>query len=249
MKLDNVIAVHSDKTIYRDGDKAIKLFNSPANKAGILNEALNHARVEETGLSIPKLWEVTTIDGKWAIIMDYIDGKTMAQLMDEQPEKFDEYLDTFVDLQCSVFAQKSPLLPTLRDKMQRKISQSALDATARYELHTRLSGMPRHDKLCHGDFSPSNIIFDKSGKAYIIDWAHATQGNASADAARTFLLFKLAGEDEKAEKYMRLFCKKTDTARQYVEKWIPIVAASQSVKGKSEEMEMLLRFADVVDYE
>ena len=48
---------------------------------------------------------------------------------------------------------------------------------------------------------------------------------------------------------MKLFCKKSDTARQYVERWLPIVAASQSVKGKPEEKEFLLRWADVVDYE
>ena len=48
---------------------------------------------------------------------------------------------------------------------------------------------------------------------------------------------------------LNLFCKKSDTAKQYVQKWIPIVAASQSVKGKPEEKEFLLRWADVVDYE
>ncbi|MBO5725637.1 MAG: aminoglycoside phosphotransferase, partial [Clostridia bacterium] len=86
------------------------------------------------------------------------------------------------------------------------------------------------------------------GVPYIIDWAHATQGNASADVARTYLLFILQGNDELAEKYLKLFCQKSDTARQYVQKWIPIVAASQSVKGKPEEKEMLYRFADVVEY-
>jgi hypothetical protein len=34
-----------------------------------------------------------------------------------------------------------------------------------------------------------------------------------------------------------------------VQKWIPIVAASQSVKGKPEERELLFRWVDVVDYE
>ena len=52
-----------------------------------------------------------------------------------------------------------------------------------------------------------------------------------------------------AEKYLNLFCKKSDTAKQYVQKWIPIVAASQSLKGKPEERELLLKWADVVEYE
>ena len=95
MNLDNVIAVRDTKTIYKDGDKCIKVFNEDYSKADVLNEALNHARVEETGLNIPKLLKVTTIDGKWAIVLEYIEGKTLAQLMQENPEKFDEYLEKF----------------------------------------------------------------------------------------------------------------------------------------------------------
>lgn len=249
MKLDNIVAVRSRKTIYRDGDNCIKVFNEEYSKADVLNEALNQARIEETGLNIPKIKEVTMIDGKWAIVYEYIEGKTLAELMKENSDKMAEYLEILVDLQLEVHSKKAPLLNKLKDKMNRKISEADLDATTRYELHTRLEGMPKHTKVCHGDFNPSNIIITDDGKAYIIDWSHATQGNASADVARTYLLFCLEGEEEIAKKYLDLFCKKSDTARQYVQKWMPIVAASQSVKGNPEEREFLLSWADVVEYE
>ena len=249
MKTDKVIAVRNTKTVYRDGDNVIKLFDEHYSKADILNEALNQARVEETGLNIPKLNEVTKVNGRWAIVMDYIAGKTLQQLMDENPDKIDEYLELFVNLQMEVHSKRAPLLNKLKDKMNRKISQADLNATIRYDLHTRLESMPKHNKVCHGDFTPSNIIIAKDGTPYIIDWSHATQGNASADAARTYLLFWLSGDINLAEKYLNLFCLKSDTAKQYVQKWIPIVAASQLVKGKKEEREFLLHWVDVVDYE
>ena len=249
MKLDKIIAVRTGKTIYKDEDKAVKVFDSGYSKADILNEALNQARIEETGLNIPKILGVTMIDGKWAIISEFIKGKTLAQLIQENPDKFDEYLEQFVDIQMKVHSMKSPLLTKLKDKMNRKISQADLDATTRYELHTRLEGMPKHDKVCHGDFNPSNIIITDDGVPYILDWSHATQGNASADVARTYLLFWLDGNIEGAKKYLELFCKKSDTAKQYIEKWLPIVAASQSVKGNAKEREFLLSWVDVVDYE
>lgn len=249
MNSDKIIAVRTNKTIYRDGDKCIKVFSSDYSKADILNEALNQARIEETGLNIPKILAVETTDGKWSIVSEYIEGETLASLMEKNPDKEDEYLELFVDLQMEVHSKKAPLLNKLKDKMKRKISEADLDATTRYELHTRLEGMPKHDKVCHGDFNPSNIIIKKDGTPYIIDWSHATQGNASADVARTYLLFVLSGKEDIAKKYMNLFCKKSDTARQYIEKWLPIVAASQSVKGKKEEREILLSWANVVDYE
>ncbi|MDR1127260.1 MAG: phosphotransferase [Treponema sp.] len=249
MKLDKIIAVRNTKTVYRDGGKVIKLFDENYSKADVLNEALNQARVEETGLRIPKLLEITKVKNKWAIVLEHIEGKTLERLMQENPEKKDEYFDLFVDLQMEVQSKQSPLLNKLRDKMARKIAQADLDATTRYDLHTRLDSMPKHSKVCHGDFNPSNIIISADDSPYIIDWAHATQGNAGADAARTYLLFWLTGDISGAEKYLNLFCKKSDTAKQYVQKWMPIVAASQMVKGKKEEKEFLLRWIDVIDYE
>ena len=218
MKLDKVIAVRNNKTIFRDGDKCVKVFNSDYSKADVLNEALNQARVEETGLNLPKVLEVTIIDGKWAIVSEYIKGKTLAQLMEENPEKKDEYLELLVDLQLEMHSKTCPLLNKLKDKMNRKIGESQLDATTRYDLHTRLESMPKHKKVCHGDFNPSNIVVSEDGTPYILDWSHATQGNASADAARTYLLFWLNGDIDGAKKYLDLFCEKSNTAKQYVQK-------------------------------
>ena len=249
MKFDTVLAERKHKVIYRDGDLCAKVFDESFPKSDILNEALNQARVEETGLNIPKIEEVTKIDGKWAIISDYIEGKTLQELMDENPDKLDEYLNLFVDIQKDILSKKCPLLKRLKDKMQDKISQTDLDATTRYELHTRLASMKKHSKVCHGDFNPSNVIITPEGVPYILDWSHAKQGNGAADAARTYLLFCLKGDKELAEKYLKLFCEKTDTARQYVNAWMPIVAASQSVKGNPEEREFLLNWANVFDYQ
>ena len=249
MKFDTVIAQRKHKIIYRDGDLCAKVFDESFPKSDVLNEALNQARVEETGLNIPKIEEVCKVDGKWAIISTYIEGKTLQQLMDENPDKMDKYLELFVNVQLQILNTKCPLLKRLKDKMQDKISQTDLDATTRYELHTRLASMKKHNKVCHGDFNPSNVVITPDGTPFILDWSHATQGNGAADAARTYLLFCLKGEKELAEKYLKLYCEKADVARQYVNAWMPIVAASQSVKGNPEEREFLLSWANVFDYQ
>ena len=243
-----IIAERPRKTVYRDGDRCIKTFDASFSKADILNEALNQARVEETGLNIPRLRGVTTIDGRWAIEYDCIEGKKLAQLMKENPDQLDEDRNDFIDLQLKMHAERCPSLGKLKDKMARKLKEADLDDTTRYDLEMRLNGLPTHAKLCHGDFNPSNIIVRPDGEMFIIDWSHATQGNASADAARTYLLFYLAEKFDLAEKYLDKFCFKSHTAKPYVQKWMPIVAASQSVKGNPEEREFLLSWASVVEY-
>ena len=205
--------------------------------------------VEETGLNVPKLREVTVIDGKWTIISEFIRGKTLEQLMKESPEKKEELLRRFVSLQIKTQGVVCEGLISLKEKMILNISRSDLVATTRYDLLTRLESMPKHNKLCHGDFNPSNIIITPDDKAYVRDWSHATQGNASADVARTYLLFWLNGDIDGAEKYLDLFCAKSHTAKQYIQKWMPIVAASQTVKGNEAEREFLNSWIDVVDYE
>lgn len=247
---DRIIAVRTGKTVYREGETAVKVFDKDYAKYDVLSEALNQARVEDIGINVPKIIEVKTVeDGKWAIVSEFVQGKTLAQLMKDNPAKRDEYLEMFVDLQMKMHSTVCPGLTKLKDKMNRKISEADLDATTRYELHTRLESMPKHNKVCHGDFNPDNIIVKDDGTPYILDWSHATQGNASADVARTYLLFWLSGDIDLAEKYLDMFCRKSDTAKQYIQKWLPIVAASQSVKGKQEEREFLLGWVNVVEYD
>jgi len=244
-----IIAVRPNKKIYREDDTVVKVFDPEYSKASVLNEALNQARVEETGLNIPRILEVFKIGEKWAIRSDYIEGKTLQQIMDENPDKQEEYLRQFVELQMEIHKQRAPLLTKIRDKMHRKISDSKFEATIRFELHTRLEGMPKHKKVLHGDFNPSNVIIRPDGTPFIIDWAHATQGNASADVARTYLYLVLNGDSALAKEYLKTFCKMSDTALQYVQSWMPIVAASQSVKENNpEDFELLSRWVNVVDY-
>ncbi|MDR1318229.1 MAG: aminoglycoside phosphotransferase family protein, partial [Treponema sp.] len=205
MNLKNILAERSNKTIYRDGDRVIKLMVKGHPVSDVMNEAMNLACVMETGLKVPRLLEVTRVDDRWALVMEYIEGLTLAELMKKNPDRLDEYLNRFVDIQLAMHRYSAPRLPLHIEKMHRKIRESGLDAALSYELHTRLDGLPRHTKLCHGDYNPGNIIITGKDEACIIDWAHATQGNASADAARTCLLFDLAGETGTAEKYLDLF--------------------------------------------
>lgn len=248
MDLEQVVAVRKNKTIYRSENKLIKLFDETYSVASVLNEALNQARIEETDLNIPKLQEVTKIDGKWVISMDYIEGKTLEQLINENSAKTDTYLKLFVDTQLEIHSKRSTLLRKLHDKMADKIDETDLSESKKFDLKSRLAGFEKHNKVLHGDYQFSNVIVGKDGKVYIVDWSHATQGNASADVAMSYLLMKMDKKDELAEKYLDLFCKKTNTDKHYVQTWIPIVAAAHLNKCKPENRAMLESFVDVVEY-
>ena len=199
--------------------------------------------MEATPLNTPRLLEVTKIDGRWAIISDYISGKTLSDLMRDNPDKYDGYLRIFVELQLLVNGQQVDDLNTMKEKMTRRIPKTDLPPERRAELMDMLAAMPDGDRVCHGDFFPTNIIIAAYGTPYIIDWSHVTQGNPTADAARTFLLFITAGEPEHAEKYLDVYSELSGIDKAEIRRWIPLVAATQSVKGTPEERAELLRWA------
>ena len=165
-----LISSSSTKSVYRDGNVAIKEFCEGFPKAEVLNEALCNARVEDLpGLHVPKILGVSVVDGKWSIMKEYIEGKTLEQLMEENPDKTQEYMEQMVDLQLEIHSKACPLLNKLKEKTIRALNEEPeLDESTRYELLTRLDGMPKHTKLCHGDFSPSNIIVQEDGTMYVM---------------------------------------------------------------------------------
>lgn len=243
-----VLVERETKTVYKEDGKTVKLFVENYSKAAILNEALNQARVEEgTDLKVPKLLEVGLINNRWALVSEHIEGIPLDKLMMMHPEKEEEYLNLFVDIQLNILSKSVPLLNRMKEKYRRKINETTLADNTKYELLQRLEGMKKHTKLCHGDYNPSNIIMKEDGTAYIIDWAHVTVGNASGDAAKAFLLFAMNNQEELGNKYLNLFSKKSGIPMSNIQQWIPIVAAVQKNETK-EHQEILDRWIDVVDY-
>lgn len=250
-ELGELILTHHDKQIYRKDGVITKVFDHDAYPAStVLREAMNQEYAREEGFLAPKVYDVFPIGKDWAISSEEIKGDTLAQLIEKDPKDKKKYISVLVKVQLELLSRLSSnlKLPKLKDKLNAYISDSGLDASTRYDLHVRLEKMPNHYKICHGDLAPHNLIL-KGDKVYVLDWAHCTRGNASADAAMTYLLFILAGDEKGAETYLKEFCKKSDIAIQYVQQWISVVSASKIASTKDEKLrELLMRNINVVEY-
>ena len=244
-----ILEEKSYKTVYREGNVIVKAFTPSHPMSDVFNEAYIHACVEDAGVPVPKLLGVGMQDGGWAISMEYVAGKTLEELAREHPDRIDEYLEKLVDIQLAVGGYRVRHLRNTRQKMEDSIKTlTEIDASTRYELLQRIHGMAPHSKLCHGDLVPSNIVIKEDGSWCVLDWAHASAGNAGADAAITYMRFSLE-DTELAEKYLRLFCKKADMPIQYIQTWMPVVAAAQLTKHKGTERELLEKWISVAEYQ
>ena len=249
-KKANVLLERTDKVILRDKDSVLKIFGPSYKVSLILNEAMNEARAAETGLPVAKVIEVMKLRDHWCIRREWVEGETLADVMDKDRKNLQKYLRQFVAIQCEIFKKTSDRMGNLADKLDKQISASPLPKETRYDLHMKLQSFPRGKALCHGDFNPTNVIITPNGEWRVIDWSHVRLGDPLADVARTYLLFWLSGHVAAAEKYMALACEALKAKVSDVQKWLPVVAAAESSKEQSaKNHELLLHWASVVDYE
>ena len=249
-KQGSVLLERTDKVVTRDKNTVLKIFGPSYKVSAILNEAMNEARAAETGLPVAKVIEVLKLRDHWCIRREWVEGKTLADVMAADKKNLMKYLREFVAIQCEIFSKTSERMGNLADKLDKQISASPLPKETRYDLHMKLQSFARGKALCHGDFNPTNVIITPEGEWRVIDWSHVRLGDPLADVARTYLLFWLAGYVAAAEKYMALACEALKAKIADVQKWLPIVAAAESAKEQSKKnSELLLHWASVVDYE
>ena len=210
--------------IYRDGDKAVKLYTN-ALQSTVENEAKRQQFAASTGLPVPAVIGVRVLDDNYiALDMEYINGTPfMKPTMDNNEQA--NCIRTLVKLQCDVHKIDANTQPKQVDKFMQRIKHTPhLSAPEKNKLLALLSQLDtKLSNLCHGDFHPLNILYD-GDKYWIIDWVDAAAGNPLADVCRTYLIFKQF-VSELAEVYLRTFCDEANVKAEDVMVWLPIVSA------------------------
>ena len=92
------IVRRGNKVVYDSGDRIFKVFNASKAESDVFNEALNLARIQETGIRVPKIVEVSHCDEGWALVTEKVQGTTLAERMKADKKNIDEYLEQFLRL-------------------------------------------------------------------------------------------------------------------------------------------------------
>lgn len=244
MNLDRIIAVRNTKTLYRDGSRCIKVFSSSYNGSDVIGEAFDQAAALAAGLNVPKIYEVSENEGKWYITSEFIKGKNLSELIVEFPERLDEYLAIFTEVQITINNAICPPLRSISDILSSRIEKCDLTALDKFVLRSQIKLMPRDNKFLHGDLESSNIIITRNGTPYILDWSQAAQGDISADIAISYMSFMADNEVELAKRYLEKISFVSGADIDRVMQWLPAVAAAMSVNSFGSKREYLLKYAD-----
>lgn len=93
MNLGKPIAKGNTATMYKVNGKMVKVFNQNLDATYVEYEAAKQRIVYQTSLFVPEVIELTKVEGKQAIIMEYIEGKTLGELFQENGEQVRRYLE------------------------------------------------------------------------------------------------------------------------------------------------------------
>ena len=243
-------------------DQALKLFRKESSLSEIEQEAAIGRAIYQAGLPVPATGEIVKIDGRYGIVFERINGRSMLAEMSAKPWKLVPYARLLAELHAAIHDVVLADLPSQRDQLQRRIQVSgALSSSQKAAALTTLERLPDNDKLTHGDFHPDNIVLTDDG-AVIIDWATASQGNPIADVARTSLLLGLGelpqgtpagirlligiGRGLFRQIYLRRYFQLLPDSREVYQAWqLPIVAA-RSGDGIEQERVNLLRLMKAI---
>jgi len=166
----------------------LKLFKRGIARRTVEYEANLTRLVHATGLPVPAEGEILEFDDRFGLEYERVDGISMLQAMMQQPWKFGAFAHQLAELQAQLHKMKLPELPSLKEKLQRKIHGALkLPENLRQAALQALERLPDEDWLCHGDFHPNNILLTSSGPV-IIDWIDAARGSPILDIARSTLL-------------------------------------------------------------
>lgn len=233
------IAHGATAAIYKIGeDRIFKKFIDSKPDSSIDNEYYCSKVAEGLSLGAPKIYERVNDERGRGIIMEYIQGKTLLELLASGELELSEALRMLAQCQCRVNACPGAPFPKAKDVLPARILWSkTLSDPAKAKLVEILRALPDGDRLCHTDLHPGNIMMTSAGLR-IIDWCDAMCAPVWADVARTVMLFHrdsvsdvfAADELKEAcrfarENYVKYYTEYSHLVPEYLDEWKAVIAA------------------------
>ncbi|HDR7282640.1 aminoglycoside phosphotransferase family protein [Bacillus paranthracis] len=241
MNLDNLIAKGNTAEIYLYDNKIVKLFKDYLPNTESMNEAKKQKYAYSCGLSVPNVFEVTKIQNRQAIIMEYVKGDSIGDLLLNNLNEAEYYINICVNEQKKIHAIRvnTGEMEAMEERLERQIkSVHKLDEKQKENILNKLHSIKFDSRLCHGDFHPFNLILSEKNVS-IIDWVDACSGDIRADVFRTYLLYAQS-HIELAEMYLQIYCRNTDLTRGEIFQWAPIISVARFTEKVSPQNEVYL---------
>lgn len=191
-----------------DDTRVMKLFFADYPREYAEKEFRNTKIASELGCTPMKVYEMVEKDGRCGFTMDYIDGVSQNDMPSRNPLYLLKGGKDLAHCHVKVQAQQSPELEDIRtictdllnDETMSFLSEEEKQKAAGY-----LRSLPEDSTVLHLDFHTGNVLVDKSGNCFVIDWMTAARGNRAVEEAMMEFLFSEAELFPEAGKLQKAF--------------------------------------------
>lgn len=257
------IGIGRTAEVYPWGEgQVLKLYRAEILREWAEREAAVGRMVSQAGLAAPAIDETVEVAGRAGIVYERVNGPSMLDSLARRPWMLWRYARKFAEIHVAMHAAQADGLPSQRADLARAVTYAPrLPQPTRERALAALAAMLDGNVVCHGDYHPDNIIMAARGPI-VIDWMTATRGNASADVARTVLLFRygvlpagvpvvkriMTGVIRRAflSAYLRRYRAQRSIDEADIARWIPILAAARLNERIAVEESMLLRLTEAL---
>lgn len=188
-----LVARGNTSDVYRWGDDSVvKVLRPGIPDEWAAREALTTHLVHAAGLPAPAVLDVTTVDGRPAIVFQRVEGISMWERMVDRPGEIPRLARMLAELQAEISATPAPAdIPRIIDRLCAGIEQAPLLTAAERDIaRLELARLPEGNALCHFDVHPNNVLLTGGSRLTIIDWFDAAAGHPAADIVRSSVLMR-----------------------------------------------------------
>ena len=242
IKPDRVLALRADRIVCQYGGQCTKIYSRSHTCTEILLEAGCLAAAHEAGVRTPEFLEITRIEGKWALVTEFVQGKTLAQLLEAGIIDQDTCFRVLIKAQMEIQSAGAAHFRGQKDEARRSIACCAADENIKAYLKDTLEKLGDGNVLCHGNLLPENIMLpdNDAQSPVILDWKRACRGSADADAAAAWICLTLQYGKETAGRYLSLYCRERGASPDDIMRWVPVMAACRLGESVRRERKILL---------
>ncbi len=189
-----VIGRGANGKVYRiNDDTIVKVYLDPDCLEDIRRERDLAKKAFVLGIPTAISYDIARVGDGYGTVFELLDAKSLAKLIDENPDKIDYYVDMYVDLLRKIHSTvvKDGDMPDMREVALgwANFDKDHLPKEAGEKLVKLVEAVPQDNHMMHGDYHVKNVMV-QSGEALLIDMDTLCVGNPVFELGSMFNAYK-----------------------------------------------------------
>ncbi|MBO7048135.1 MAG: anti-sigma factor antagonist [Spirochaetia bacterium] len=188
-----VIGQGANGKVYRlDKDTIVKVYYKADALPDIHRERELARRAFVLGIPTAIPYDVAKVGDSYGSVFELLNAKSFSQLIAEEPENLDKYVELYVDLLKKIHSTevRPEDMPDQRAVVIGWVNflKDYLDSAKWEKLHTLVEAVPVDHHMIHGDYHTKNVMM-QNGEVLLIDMDTLCQGNPLFEFASIYNAF------------------------------------------------------------